>query len=41
MRGDENVVWIGDFKTWGRRWGGVESGRNREGERVEDWLNEW
>ena len=32
---------MGDFNAWSRRWGGIESRRNREGVMVEDWIDEW
>ena len=35
MEGGGNVVWIGDFNGWSRRWGGEGSERNREGRMVE------
>lgn len=41
MKEGGNVVWLGDFNTWSRRWGGEEEVRNREGELVESWLDEW
>ena len=41
MEGKGNVVWLGDFNAWSRRWGGEESGRNKEGRMVEGWLDEW
>lgn len=41
MKDDGNVVWLGDFNAWSKRWGGEESGRNREGRMVEEWLDEW
>lgn len=41
MSGGGNVVWMGDFNTWSKRWGGEEKVRNREGELVEDWMDEW
>jgi len=40
-RGGSNVVWLGDFNAWSKRWGGVESRRNREGVLVENWIDEW
>ena len=41
MSGGGNVVWLGDFNAWSRRWGGEMGGRNREGILVEEWLDEW
>ena len=39
--GKGNVVWLGDFNAWSKRWGGAEGGRNKEGRMVENWLDEW
>ena len=41
MKGGGNVVWIGDFNAWSKRWGGEEACRNREGRMVEEWIDEW
>ena len=41
MSGRGNVVWLGDFNAWSKRWGGEKSERNREGRLVESWLDEW
>ena len=41
MRGEGNVVWVGDFNAWSKRWGGEESRRNREDMMMENWLDEW
>ena len=41
MRGDGNVVWMRDFNAWSKRWGGIESRRNKAGVMVENWLDEW
>ena len=41
MEGRGNVVWMGDFNAWSKRWDGEEGRRNREGKMVEDWLDEW
>lgn len=41
MDGKGNVVWMGDFNRWSKRWGGKGSERNREGRMVENWLDEW
>ena len=41
MEGRGNVVWMGDFNAWSKRWGGEGGERNREGLLVEDWVDEW
>ena len=41
MGGKGNVVWLGDFNAWSKRWGGEGSKGNREGRMVENWLDEW
>ena len=41
MEGRGNVVWMGDFNAWSKRWDGEKGRKNREGKLVEDWLDEW
>jgi len=41
MSGLGNVVWLGDFNAWSKRWGGELGERNKEGLKVERWIDEW
>jgi len=41
MSGKGNVVWLGDFNGWSKSSGGELGERNREGVKVEMWLDEW
>lgn len=36
MDGRGNVIWMGDFNAWSKRWGGEGSRRNKEGMLVEN-----
>jgi len=39
--GRGNVVVLGDFNAWNRRWGGMEEVNTKEGEIVEEWIYGW
>jgi len=39
--GRGNVVVLGDFNAWSRRWGGMEEVNTREGRIVEEWVDGW
>jgi len=39
--GRGNLVVLGDFNAWSRRWGGMEEVNTTEGEIVEEWIDGW
>ena len=41
MGGLGNVVCLGDFNGWSKRWSGEKGERNGEGVKVEKWQDEW
>ena len=41
LEGRGNVVILGDFNAWGKRWGGMEEVNTKEGRIVEGWIDEW
>jgi len=39
--GDGNVVVLGTFNAWRRRWGGLEEIKTKERRIVEEWVDSW